>query len=286
MDCNKTPRAIPKKYEMFSDITCIRGALVYGRICIYVENTQQYTSFESHESLIEFLGECRKIFADELMYYYVGQPHKLTYCIYKVLYVRDVVTLHAMVNSVASAMRTTGEVCYNNRWNTYQVVFHKAGYDMAMKIKRANLKITKVEPELDEKLDLKLIYLANTCSEGIISRRVYNKAKYDRWYHTNISMKQHYGDACGREYLYLIGCDPYDGFAKIGHTTNVMNRLTSLQTGHRQTLKILHYVPHTYAFILEKRLHELYAKRRVQGEWFQFEESELPGVVASFPSSG
>lgn len=69
-------------------------------------------------------------------------------------------------------------------------------------------------------------------------------------------------------YVYLIG--PDDGPYKIGHCTNISMRLTSLQCGNWQELKVQHSitVPMFTAVSAERVMHTRFKDHRIRGEWF------------------
>ena len=84
-------------------------------------------------------------------------------------------------------------------------------------------------------------------------------------------------DVSGRirpHFVYLLLCQD-DGpiFAKIGHTSNVVRRLKTLQTGTPITPRWMYYTrlwSSTPAKKLENRLHHTLAAFRTTGEWFSF----------------
>ena len=66
-------------------------------------------------------------------------------------------------------------------------------------------------------------------------------------------------------YIYIIQA-LNGGPVKIGHTKNVKNRLSSLQTGYPETLTILACVAGDIK--QEQKLHEKYIEYRLRGEWY------------------
>lgn len=65
--------------------------------------------------------------------------------------------------------------------------------------------------------------------------------------------------------------------AKVGTTTNLRARLRAIQTGHPFRLEVLWSCPGGRR--LESWLHEGLAPRRLEGEWFDFEEFDPALVV-------
>jgi predicted GIY-YIG superfamily endonuclease len=59
---------------------------------------------------------------------------------------------------------------------------------------------------------------------------------------------------------------------KIGMARNVAARVAELQTANHETLSILVEIPcdsEKEAFDLEQRLHRLFRRHRIRGEWFE-----------------
>lgn len=70
-----------------------------------------------------------------------------------------------------------------------------------------------------------------------------------------------------KQFVYLIG--PADGSVfKIGRTSNVENRLRSLQAGNPATLSVLWTAPGSV--LIECELHRWFENGWVRGEWFDF----------------
>ena len=71
-------------------------------------------------------------------------------------------------------------------------------------------------------------------------------------------------------YLYLIRCGSR-GPIKIGVAKNVENRMADLQIGNPYKLDLLAKIQcgsKAKAYDLENRLHRVYARKRIRGEWF------------------
>jgi hypothetical protein len=67
-----------------------------------------------------------------------------------------------------------------------------------------------------------------------------------------------------RNFIYFVQTG--DGPIKIGITDDLQSRLTSLQTGSPYPLKLLTYISGGMA--MEKKLHEMFRKSNIGGEWF------------------
>lgn len=75
-------------------------------------------------------------------------------------------------------------------------------------------------------------------------------------------------------YVYLI-LDEKSVAVKIGKSNCVEERLSSLQTGNPNELKIIwcsEYVSEQHSFMLEKEYHEKFKDLRISGEWFRYDE--------------
>lgn len=88
-------------------------------------------------------------------------------------------------------------------------------------------------------------------------------------------------------YVYLIG-DEAGGPIKIGHATNVKQRLSTLQVGTWHPLSILHTatVIWTMAPAVERAVQDQFEGQRVRGEWFNVPllvlQNSLDSVAASY----
>lgn len=73
-------------------------------------------------------------------------------------------------------------------------------------------------------------------------------------------------------YVYMIRCINRDNYVKIGVARNVESRLETLQTSSPYRLEVLASIRcngRRHAYDLEKRLHWLFRKQRIRGEWFK-----------------
>lgn len=79
--------------------------------------------------------------------------------------------------------------------------------------------------------------------------------------------------------VYVIG-DSRNGVVKVGTTSNLIKRLSALQTGSAYQLRVLW--SYGGGVELEAHLHERFADKRMQGEWFDFGEPDpVAAVMAS-----
>lgn len=70
-------------------------------------------------------------------------------------------------------------------------------------------------------------------------------------------------------YVYVIASDPA-GPVKIGFSKHPEKRVTQLQTGHSETLRLYYYhsLPAESVKLMEKAVHATNRHRKVKGEWF------------------
>lgn len=80
--------------------------------------------------------------------------------------------------------------------------------------------------------------------------------------------------------VYFITEIPYSGCVKIGMTRGpVEKRMKQLQTGNPRKLCIIAVVYVRDALAVEKQLHKKYTTRHNFGEWYNFDNSELPKLI-------
>jgi hypothetical protein len=75
--------------------------------------------------------------------------------------------------------------------------------------------------------------------------------------------------------VYFI-LDTVSNAVKIGKANNIDSRISDLQTGNPNALKLIHYIDcesEEQSFVLERKLHNQYKKLRLIGEWFVYDES-------------
>lgn len=83
-------------------------------------------------------------------------------------------------------------------------------------------------------------------------------------------------------YVYLIH-DPRRQIYKIGMALDPAARFRSLQSDNNHALKLLHTIPCSDYRTSEQHLHQIYAERRTNGEWFALTQSdvdEIKGIVS------
>jgi hypothetical protein len=76
----------------------------------------------------------------------------------------------------------------------------------------------------------------------------------------------------GKDFVYVVRAAR---FYKIGFTTNLKKRLSSLGTSQPFKLTLVVAIMSETAELLEKQLHRKFAKKRVNGEWFRLNDQDL-----------
>ncbi len=72
------------------------------------------------------------------------------------------------------------------------------------------------------------------------------------------------------DHLYIISCGNDDNkIYKIGVTSNIENRIKSLQTGNPQLITLEWIDERLKPTLAEKYLHRVFQKYRQEGEWFK-----------------
>jgi len=78
--------------------------------------------------------------------------------------------------------------------------------------------------------------------------------------------------------IYLIR-DSIMHMTKIGSTTDVQNRLWTLQTGCPQDLELVGYIEADDPQALEQELHRRFEHRHHRGEWFNLSDSDIALIL-------
>lgn len=282
-------RQQPKEYKLYSNATGIGAAFKYGAICIYIENIRQYTSFGSREEFLEFLEEYQQIFSGKLKYYYIKPAYKVKGIIFSLSTKYDMNVIEPALRLTAACTSTKCEVTYNPRWGAYQVFYDRRPSGLTRRLIQQHIPAYARTPEYIEELKMKVYYMANTCSDiaVVCGPNVQNLSPYEK-----LMKQQRDAAKAGAEnvpegdYIYLITHEPYIGYAKIGRSFNDEYRRKALQTMGPLPLKVLYSCRKPNYIEVERQLHMLYAGKRTYGEWFQFQEHELPGVIASMSTTG
>lgn len=81
--------------------------------------------------------------------------------------------------------------------------------------------------------------------------------------------------------VYLVGAS--NGLTRIGWTTNIKQRLSTLGTSSPFKLHLLHVIETEQAPSLERRLHEQFKASRNNGEWFSLTPGEIEAMIATYP---
>jgi hypothetical protein len=81
-------------------------------------------------------------------------------------------------------------------------------------------------------------------------------------------------------FIYAIGSDANQ---KIGFSSNVEQRLTTLQTGNPERLRVHHKIEieggEGRARLVERMIHKQYSHKRVNGEWFSMTPKEATNAL-------
>ena len=79
------------------------------------------------------------------------------------------------------------------------------------------------------------------------------------------------GPRMTRGFVYLVQCGPY---YKIGISTQVDERIKQLSTLPPFDIELSHMIPTDDMYTLESTLHERFADKRKNGEWFELEPAD------------
>jgi len=77
-------------------------------------------------------------------------------------------------------------------------------------------------------------------------------------------------------YVYLL---EYDGLHKIGMTKNISSRLKQFGARMPHDVTLIHSVKTSDTVSLEVELHERYAEKRMNGEWFNLSPSDVHDIM-------
>lgn len=78
--------------------------------------------------------------------------------------------------------------------------------------------------------------------------------------------------------VYIVQCVG-TVFFKIGKANNIDRRLRSLQVGCPFQLRIVHYIECDNPHVLERALHNKYKDKRMRGEWFSLNETDIRHIL-------
>jgi hypothetical protein len=81
-----------------------------------------------------------------------------------------------------------------------------------------------------------------------------------------------------KEYIYIIKANP-DSTYKIGRTTNVQARISTIQTGNHNDIKIVETFEFSKCSMLENIIHRKYKPYKLRGEWFNFTDDILEQLI-------
>jgi hypothetical protein len=70
-------------------------------------------------------------------------------------------------------------------------------------------------------------------------------------------------------------------FYKIGVSKNTETRVNQLQTGHNETLLLVHQFKTKHDYQLEGYLHRRFTDKNVQLEWFELDKTDVDGFLTA-----
>jgi hypothetical protein len=82
-------------------------------------------------------------------------------------------------------------------------------------------------------------------------------------------------------YVYFI-LDKISNAVKIGKANDVLDRLSTLQTGNPNKLILLGYIEcisEKYSFLIEKQYHQKFKDLHLNGEWFRYDEKIFQNLL-------
>ncbi len=115
-------------------------------------------------------------------------------------------------------------------------------------------------------------------NQGVLVTGNFNKVSYDRtkWYAFNDEEAWVAKDKKERMYRgHIYAIENENGNIKIGLTTNLEQRFTALKP-----VKIHGIYESHQMYRDEKKLHEMFASKRIKGEWFNLDENDLKAIEA------
>ncbi|PYS88584.1 MAG: hypothetical protein DMF64_20210 [Acidobacteria bacterium] len=79
-------------------------------------------------------------------------------------------------------------------------------------------------------------------------------------------------------WVYLVRVN--EVFYKIGVATNIQRRIGELQMGCPFEVVLVHMIASSHARPLESGLHKIFAHKRVRGEWFRLDNTDVAWICA------
>lgn len=83
----------------------------------------------------------------------------------------------------------------------------------------------------------------------------------------------------GEKFVYVAQCDCY---YKIGIAYNLESRINTLQVGNPYKIDFYTCLKTKKAKEIEKKLHKLFEKKRLRGEWYELSEEDLNTILSTF----
>lgn len=85
------------------------------------------------------------------------------------------------------------------------------------------------------------------------------------------------------EYIYLVRAE--NGLIKIGYSEDVQRRFNLLNTSSPVALELLWFLKSARARAIEAKLHNLYASKRIRGEWFALTIDDVEQIKRDYGKS-
>jgi len=133
------------------------------------------------------------------------------------------------------------------------------------------------EPSLEELKNIKKLIESNIKNYDSVSSNIkyYNECIYEDLFPT---IKRKYINEPKKTIsgiIYILKCERTKLY-KIGLTsTKIDSRLKSLKTANPSISLVKYYSGITDIYSEEKKLHNLFADKRIDGEWFELDDSDL-----------
>lgn len=121
---------------------------------------------------------------------------------------------------------------------------------------------------------------ADSDAYSFVNRKYINKVKKDAWgkgllyYKRMIEENRNPADLSSKQKLYLIRRGLTDVY-KIGISVDPKHRMKSIQSSNSEKLSLVHTVKANSARELELSLHKEFDDNRLNGEWFELNESQV-----------
>lgn len=88
-------------------------------------------------------------------------------------------------------------------------------------------------------------------------------------YQQNNSVQDHENNDAFDEIIYFVAEEPFSEMVKIGKTTNMVNRLSGMQTGNPRKLNVMLKFHRPKKYDYERLFHKLFFEKCILGEWYK-----------------